>query len=105
MLTGSAECQQFDWKSGHQTACAPAAVTCPQSVDEHFQFYEIPYVAHWAINLEDWKIRSDSKEYLGRSNLGGWEQSQGPDRHINQKHFEESWRINIVYIYMYINIY
>ena len=60
----SSECQQLDWRSGHQTACAPAIAELQRGEEERsFQFYEVPYVARWAINLKDWKLRSDSKEY------------------------------------------
>lgn len=59
----SAECQQLDWKSGHQTACTPIVQRQLPVTEERFQFYEVPYVAHWAINLQNWKIKSNSKEY------------------------------------------
>ena len=64
-LAGSTECQQLDWKSGHQTACTPMVQRQLPVTEEHFQFYEVPYVAHWAINLQNWKIKSNSKEHLG----------------------------------------
>lgn len=28
-----------------------------------FQFYEVPYVARWAIDLKAWQLRSDGKEF------------------------------------------
>lgn len=61
----STECQRFDWKSGHQTACAVAPAHNPtEQIEEHqFQYYHIPYVAHWAINLRRWSIKPDSKEF------------------------------------------
>ncbi|CAK9079091.1 unnamed protein product [Durusdinium trenchii] len=60
----SGECQQLDWRSGHQTACTPVIAQPPVTeVERSFQFYEVPYVARWAINLQRWKLRSDSKEY------------------------------------------
>ena len=64
-LAGSAECQQLDWKSGHQTACTPMRLPVTPVTEERFQFYEVPYVAHWAINLQNWKIKNNSKEHLG----------------------------------------
>mmetsp|Transcript_9409 Transcript_9409/g.17403 ORF Transcript_9409/g.17403 Transcript_9409/m.17403 type:complete len:462 (-) Transcript_9409:19-1404(-) len=59
----SPECQQLDWKSGHQTACSRVA-PCPKRAEEEtFQFYEVPYVVRWAINLERWRVSADSREY------------------------------------------
>ncbi|CAE7676162.1 unnamed protein product [Symbiodinium sp. KB8] len=59
----SLECQQNDWKSGHQTACVRAAPPALPAEDKDFQLYEVPYVVRWAINLEQWRMAADSKEY------------------------------------------
>ncbi|CAE7528220.1 unnamed protein product [Symbiodinium natans] len=57
------ECQQNDWKSGHQTACSRVAPPVAKAEDTDFQFYEVPYVVRWAINLERWRMTADSREY------------------------------------------
>ncbi|CAE7391171.1 unnamed protein product [Symbiodinium sp. CCMP2592] len=59
----SLECQQNDWKSGHQTACVRVAPAALPAEDKDFQLYEVPYVVRWAINLEQWRMSADSKEY------------------------------------------
>jgi len=57
-----AECQRLDWKSGHQTACILRTVSDAPS-ESSFQFYEVPYVARWAINLERWDLEVESREF------------------------------------------
>lgn len=57
-------CQRLDWHSGHQTACsAPSAGSKDDAEERSFQFYHLPYIAHWAINLKHWQLRRDSKEF------------------------------------------
>lgn len=58
----SAECQRNDWKAGHQTACS-AATRQESPPAEHFTFYDIPYIAHWAINLRRWTVQRESREF------------------------------------------
>merc|ERR1719265_1874431 len=53
----------MDWKSGHQTACFVAPVREPEQKEPDFQFYHVPYVAHWAINLRRWQMKKDSREF------------------------------------------
>lgn len=58
------ECQRLDWKSGHQTACVGTCQVPDKNTEEaRFQFYDVPYVAHWAINLERWNVEAESKEF------------------------------------------
>jgi len=59
----SVECQRWDWRSGHQTACTAAAIPEPREEAERFQFYEVRYVARWAVNVRRWPIRPNSREH------------------------------------------
>lgn len=59
----SVDCQKMDWKSGHQTACSTAPVREPEQKEPPFEFYQVPYVAHWAINVRKWQLRRDSREF------------------------------------------
>mmetsp|Transcript_8064 Transcript_8064/g.15108 ORF Transcript_8064/g.15108 Transcript_8064/m.15108 type:complete len:554 (-) Transcript_8064:47-1708(-) len=59
----SVDCQKLDWKSGHQTACSVAPVREPEEKEREFEFYQVPYVAHWAINVRKWPMKRDSREF------------------------------------------
>lgn len=59
----STECQRNDWKSGHQTACAHVNARPAEPEEEQFIFYDVPYVAHWAINVRRWGMQRESREF------------------------------------------
>lgn len=76
----SIECQRLHWKAGHRTSCTAAAAaaggcqgaeaaahSCSLQqnppTDEPFQYFHVPYVVHWAINLESWGLEQGSREF------------------------------------------
>lgn len=59
----SVECQRLDWRSGHQTACVATVSKKEEKEEPDFQFYHLPYVARWAINVKRWPIQRGGKEF------------------------------------------